>query len=98
MVGDYRLLGMDDGHRAGQREPFIALQVQDRCKAARQYSATVGLCERALQNNGSLGDAGAGSAPGEDHEQGDGEYPSSLTISSLFPFDPNMGPVFPEDD
>jgi hypothetical protein len=54
------------------------------------------LCERALQNNGSLGDAGAWSAPGEDDEQSYGESPCNLPIALPFPDDPNMGLAFPE--
>jgi hypothetical protein len=53
---------------ARQREPFIALQVQDGCEAARQHGATIGWPQSTSQINGSHRDVGAGPASHDKHQ------------------------------
>jgi len=80
VVSNYRLRRMDDRNDPGQGEPFIPLEVQDRSKAARQHSASVSWCERALQIDGSQWDVGARPAPDGCGDEKEGPGPDALRV------------------
>jgi hypothetical protein len=67
----------------GQREPFIPLEVQDRCKAACQHGATIGHWQRTAQIDGSQRDVGPGPAAARQCNDEQCEHGSHCQFAAL---------------